>query len=165
MSSVPSRVIVSMIAVAASTIGVGSAALMRSWSAIVSVNVVWTNSLTARADPSGASRLSRQAILHDVGAELRLRDLERLARLRRLPDLHRVVLPQRIAVPVFGHQQPARIGMVVERDAEQVPHFALQPVGGRPDDAGGGDVRVLAVQPDLHAEAKAVGERNEEIDQ
>ena len=53
--------------------------------------------------------------------------------LRLHADLHRIVLPQRIALPVLGHQQTPRIGMAVEHDAEQVPDFALEPVGGRPD--------------------------------
>ena len=47
-------------------------------------------------------------------------------------DLHRIVLAQRMALPVLRHQQPPQIRMAVEDDAEQIPDFALEPVGGRP---------------------------------
>ena len=40
---------------------------------------------------------------------------------RRHPDLHRIVLAQRIAFPVLGHQQPPRIGMAVERRCRTDP--------------------------------------------
>ena len=83
---------------------------------------------------------------------------------RRLADLHRIVLAQRIAFPVLRHQQPPQIGMAVEHDAEQVPDFALEPVGRRPDAADRRDVRVVAVQPHLHAQPQPVRDRDEEVD-
>src|SRR6476619_3750980 len=46
-----------------------------------------------------------------VGAELFLGHFQRLVGLRHLLDLHRVVLAGRMALPVFGHQQAAEIGM------------------------------------------------------
>src|SRR5262245_48982049 len=63
---------------------------------------------------------TRQSILLHVGAELFLGHLQRLGRLGPLHDLDRIVLPQRKAVPILRHQQPARIGMAVERDAEEI---------------------------------------------
>src|SRR6266849_9182591 len=44
-----------------------------------------------------------------------------------------VILPQRMAFPGLGHQQPAQIGVAVELDPEQVPGLTLVPVRGRPD--------------------------------
>ena len=73
---------------------------------------------------------------------------------RRHLDLHRIVLAQRIAFPVLRHQQPPRIGMAVEHDAEQIPDFALEPVGRRPDAAHRRHVRVVAVQPHLQPQAR-----------
>ena len=53
--------------------------------------------------------------------------------LRRHLDLHRVVLAQRVPLPVLRHQQPAQVAVLLEHDAEQVPDLALEPVGRRPD--------------------------------
>src|SRR5580765_5587192 len=54
---------------------------------------------------------SREAVLLEVGAELVLGHLQRLGDARRHPDLHRVVLAQRVALPVLGHQQTAKVWM------------------------------------------------------
>src|SRR5215467_16204920 len=45
----------------------------------------------------------------------------------------RVVLPLRIALPVFRHQNAAPVRVTFEVDAEHVEHFALEPVRGWPD--------------------------------
>ena len=42
-----------------------------------------------------------------------------------------VVLAQRVAVPVLGHEDAGEVGMAVERDAEQVEHLALHGLGAR----------------------------------
>src|SRR5260370_26483819 len=44
-----------------------------------------------------------------------------------------VVLPERMALPGLGHQQPAHGGIAVERDAKHGPGPAFVPVPGRPD--------------------------------
>ena len=93
------------------------------------------------------------------------RHLERLGRPRRHPDLDRIVLAKRVALPVLGHQQPTRIRMAVEHDAEQIPHLSLEPVGRRPDAAHGADVRVVAVQPHLEPESLPVLDRDQHVDQ
>src|SRR5262245_47379967 len=108
---------------------------------------------------------TRQSILLHVCPELGFGHLERFGRLRRLPDLDRIVLPKRIAVPILGHQQAARIGMTVERDAEKIPDLALEPVRRGPQIADRRHVRIVAVQAHLQAEALPVGDRHEEVDQ
>src|ERR1700747_1314649 len=44
-----------------------------------------------------------------------------------------VILPQRIALPLFRQQQTLQVRMALKDDAEHVVHFPLQPIGGRPD--------------------------------
>src|SRR5688572_22216624 len=53
---------------------------------------------------------SLHSIPLDVGAEFPLADFHRFVRLRGLPDLHRIILPSRVPLPVIGHQQPAQVG-------------------------------------------------------
>src|SRR4030095_15851085 len=57
---------------------------------------------------------TRQPILHDVLAEFFFGHLQRLRGVRSLANLHRIILAQRKAVPVFGHQQTARVGVAVK---------------------------------------------------
>src|SRR5713101_4615368 len=59
----------------------------------------------------------------------------------RLAEGH-VILPQRMAFPGLRHQDPARVGVAIERDAEQVPGFALVPVGRGPDGGQAGSMRI-----------------------
>src|SRR2546422_2925542 len=40
-----------------------------------------------------------------------------------------VVLAQRVALPLFGQQNPRHVGMTRELDAEHIEDLALQPVG------------------------------------
>src|SRR5678815_3591368 len=105
--------------------------------AAVSRPAARTRSCSAIASRSVASATSlpRKAILQQVRPELLFRHLRRRSGLRLHLDLHRVVLPGRITLPVLRHQEPPRIGMTVERNAEHVPDFALEPVGCRPDDS------------------------------
>src|SRR5438132_7254481 len=44
-----------------------------------------------------------------------------------------VVLSQRVALPLFGQQNPRHVGMTRELDAEHIEDLALQPVGGQVD--------------------------------
>ena len=64
----------------------------------------------------------------------------------------RIVLAQRVALPVLGHEQPLEVRVAVEDDPHQVELLALVPVAGRPD---GDDARhVLAlVDPALQPRA------------
>ena len=53
-------------------------------------------------------------------------------------ELHRdapdgVVLAQRVAVPVLGHEDAGEVGVAVEADAEHVEHLALQRLGAGVD--------------------------------
>src|SRR5262249_19304940 len=75
----------------------------------------------------------------------------------------RIVLPLRIALPVFRHQNAAAIGMSFEVDAEHVEHFAFEPVRGRPD-ARHGRHRCVLADLDLHADAMPVARRVEHVD-
>src|SRR2546427_12478855 len=81
------------------------------------------------SDEQDAVRSSptRQSIVLKVRPELLLGDLERLGRAGGQLDLHRIVFAEGIAFPILGHQQPSRIGMPVEHDAEKVPDLALEP--------------------------------------
>ena len=47
--------------------------------------------------------------------------------------LHRIILAQRIAFPVFRHEQPPQIGMPAEADAEKIKNFALEVICPGPD--------------------------------
>src|SRR5579883_2419985 len=40
-----------------------------------------------------------------------------------------VIFAQRVAFPVFRHENPLEIRMATEGDAEQIEHFAFVPVG------------------------------------
>src|SRR4051812_36466955 len=140
-------------ATAASITGRGSAFLTRSWSAIVSANAAVSTSLSSKA------------ILLDVRPELLCRHLQRRGGRRMHVDLDRIVLPERIALPVLGHQQPPRIRMAIEHDAEEIPDLALEPIGSGPDSADRRDVRVGVGQPHFHADPPAVRERDEHVDQ
>src|SRR6266849_5760305 len=95
------------------------------------------------SNPGGELSSPCQPIAFDVLPEFLIGDLQRLARARFHVDLHRVVFAERKALPVLRHQKPARIGMTVEDNSEQIPDFALQPVGRRPDVAHRGDSRVV----------------------
>src|SRR5580704_2559378 len=44
-----------------------------------------------------------------------------------------VILPQRIALPLFRQQQTLQVRMPFKNDAEHVVDLALQPIGRRPD--------------------------------
>ena len=63
-----------------------------------------------------------------------------------------VILAQRIALPLFGQQDAAHIGVAGELDAEHIEHFALQPIGGQVHGHGGGWA-VAVRDHGLHAHA------------
>ena len=130
-SSLPPPRSAATIAAAASTTGCGSA---------VSDALVQRDRRRRASSASALSFRARRSFI-DVRAELLLGHLHRLGDLRLHLNLHRVVLAQRKALPVLRHQQPPRIGMTVEHDAEQIPDFALEPVRRRPDAADGRHVR------------------------
>ena len=71
-----------------------------------------------------------------------------------------IVLAQRMAFPVVRHQQPAQVAMTLEHDAEQVPDFALEPAGARPDalhaSAGAADPRQRHLQPEASVRRRQV---------
>src|SRR5438093_2350423 len=108
-------------------------------------------------------RSPRHSILFHVRAELLQCDLERLGRPGGHLDLDRIVLAQRIALPVLRHQQPSRIGVSVEDDAEEIPDFALEPVRSGPDTAYRRDVRVAAGDLDLDSHARSMRNRNQDV--
>src|SRR4051812_19005421 len=74
-----------------------------------------------------------------------------LVLIRVLIPVDRVVLAQRVTVPVVGHQDAARIGMIPELDAEHVEGLPLVPIGGPPHAGDGIDLGVVARQPALHS--------------
>src|SRR5918995_70980 len=68
---------------------------------------------------------------------------------------HGVVLPQRVPVPVLGHEDAGQIGVAVERDAEHVEHLALQRLGARVHVEQRRTGRVVG--RDLHPQAEPFG--------
>src|SRR5665213_3829356 len=68
-------------------------------------------------------------------------------------SLHRVVLAERVAVPVVGHHDAGEARMAGEAHAEEVEDFALVEVGGRPDGGDAVDVRDVAVDAGDDADA------------
>src|SRR5580658_8991107 len=76
---------------------------------------------------------------------------------------YRIVLSQRVSLPLFGEEDAPHVGMAGELDAEHVENFALQPVGASVDGDGGfrfvalGDVR-------FHANALVAREAVEDVD-
>ena len=79
-----------------------------------------------RATGSASPRRSRGARGATVAIYSCLREADRLA-------ADRVVLAQRVALPVVLHQDPLQVRVALDRDAHHVPGLALVPVGGRPD--------------------------------
>src|SRR5581483_7489134 len=74
----------------------------------------------------------------------------------------RVVLAQRVALPVVVHDQPREVGMAVEADPHQVELLALEPVRRRPDadDRGHG---LAVVRPHLEAHARGRPAQREQV--
>src|SRR6478735_640997 len=91
----------------------------------------------------------------------------RPSRLSREPDrlaADRVVLPQRMALPVLGHQDPDEVRVAAEDDPHQVERLALEPVGGRPDGDDRGDL-LAVVDPCLDPDAlRCVGDPEQVVD-
>src|SRR5215213_190605 len=140
-------------AAAAATIGWASPRRTRSWSAMASPRTASRRSVSCKTVPC------------DTRAKFLFADLRRLAGLGLHRDLHRVVLAQRIALPVLGHQQAPRVRMPLELDAEQVPHFALEPVGRRPYAAHRRNPRRVGLEPHFHPHPAAMLDRDECVDQ
>src|SRR5262245_44891031 len=99
----------------------------------------------------------------EIRAEFFFGHLQWFRDLRRFPDLHRIVLAQRMTVPVFRHQQPPEVRVAVERDAEEIPYLPLEPVGRRPDVADRREMRVASVEADLQSKPRPVFERYQQI--
>src|ERR1700687_203561 len=161
-----------MVGAAESTVSPSSSRTSRStpwvlacWRPILTSNVRVRRSGSENAHPTSRSFPAGESILLHVRAELFLGELERLGRARRHPDLYGIVLPQRVAFPVLGHQQPARIRVTIEGDAEEVPHLTLQPVGRRPETAEGREASVRAMQLDLHTQPQPMRDGDEEVDE
>jgi len=49
-----------------------------------------------------------------------------------LVTVHRIVFPQRMAHPIGWHENPAKVGMIAEADAEQIDDFPLVPIRHTP---------------------------------
>jgi hypothetical protein len=79
---------------------------------------------------------------------LGVRETDRLA-------ADRIVLPQRVTLPVVVHEDPPVVRMVLDRDAHQVPRFPLVPVGGWPN-ADDRRHALAVIEPDLDAENASV---------
>ena len=68
-----------------------------------------------------------------------------------------VVLAQRVAFPILGHQDAGEVGMVAERDAEHVEHLSLHRLGARVEVEQRVDRRIIGRH--LHAQTDAAGAR------
>src|SRR5688572_9827668 len=67
-----------------------------------------------------------------------------------------IVLPQRVALPVLGAQDPPQVWVTGKVDSEQVERLALVPIRRRPEVGDARDARVLARRVDLQREAVPV---------
>src|SRR5512135_2518486 len=68
----------------------------------------------------------------------------------------RVILPERVALPVVRHQYPPEVRVAFEPYAEQVVRLALVPVGRPPDRAHRRHPGVFLLYRDLQAQRMAV---------
>src|SRR5580704_5979878 len=75
-----------------------------------------------------------------------------------------IIFAQRIPFPAFGHHDASQIGMVQENDPEEVECFALIPVGGAINAAGGFDLWALAREPRFDAQTRFVGDGLQMVD-
>src|SRR5687768_17198021 len=82
----------------------------------------------------------------------------------RLPSVDRVVLAQRMAHELLVQEQPTQVGMVLESDAEHVPHFTLEPVRDRPESDGARHQRRVFLDLHLHPDAVILRNRIQVID-
>src|SRR5262249_55924921 len=62
------------------------------------------------------------------------------------------VLAQRVAGPVFRHEDATEVGMVGKHHAQQVEHLALRPVGVAPDARHAGNDWIVPLRPHLERE-------------
>src|SRR5579884_643372 len=111
----------------------------------------------------GAERLRADA----GGQGLIEGDLAAPVRLRQADARERVVLAERVADPIGGHQDAREIRVTGEADAEEVVDLALIPVRRGPDRGDGGDLRVgrvLVADADLQPDGGAGGERHQVVD-
>jgi hypothetical protein len=79
-----------------------------------------------------------------------------------------VVLAEGVALPVFGEEKAAQVGVAYEVHAHQIVGFALVPVGGAPDSADGRHFGQFAVgaeawHPDFERQVVLVGNRVEHV--
>src|SRR5215207_1542288 len=79
-----------------------------------------------------------------------------------LHELQRVVLAQRVAVPVLRQKDSAQVWVAHERDAEEVVGFALHPVGRGPDARDALDSGLARAR--LQTDALVLGGREEVVD-
>src|ERR1019366_5953344 len=75
-----------------------------------------------------------------------------------LVTVHRVIFPQRIAVPIRGIQNADQVRMIAEADPEHVEDFALIPIRSVPDGSRGVDLGIRSGratrEPALHAHTR-----------
>src|SRR5437763_7071623 len=74
----------------------------------------------------------------------------------------RIVLAQRVALPVLGHEEPLEVRVAIEDDPHQVELLALVPVAGRPhrDDAR---YVLILIHPALEPGARRALPQREEV--
>ena len=87
-------------------------------------------------------------------------ELERIE----LGRARRIFLAQRMAVPRRRQQDAPQMRMPVERDAEQIPHFAFVPVRVQEDRHDRFDRREIAAQRDFDADVFVAFDRQQVID-
>src|SRR5689334_20128378 len=74
----------------------------------------------------------------------------------------RVVLAQRVPLPVVVHDDPREVRVALDADAHQVPGLALVPVGGRPD-LDDARHRLAVVDPHLEPEPRRTRPQREQV--
>ena len=76
-----------------------------------------------------------------------------------------IALPQRVSLPVVGHDQSAQVRMALEAYPEQVEHFPFIPVGGRPDVGDGIGNGIFSGQAHFQAQSSGRLKRKKMINE
>src|SRR5690606_29488635 len=147
--------------------------MVSSSDAVVSARAATSASDIRRTDPT--SRISSPAVAPLRGpiscepSEVRAASWEMLMSSPGVLDaleLHRdgadgMVLAQRVALPVLGHEDPGQVGMADELDPEHVVHLALEGLGPGVDLEQRRARRIVARHLDPQAEPLAGGVRQQ----
>ena len=128
--------------------------------------------------PKLTRRMSSRRCFSGIDLEDRrhgLRDARSLVDARRRKDRHqsssekrtgsppeRIVLAERMSLPVLGHEDADEVRVALEADPHHVEGLALEPVGGRPDGEDARD-RLAVVEPHLDTQRAPVRRHAQQV--